>query len=123
MPHTMEWHDDEGCRRLDLESIDGIDTCLSCGSVRNFSAGPFEPPPVKVKGSEIRILQIRPGEPEDDIQCFIFTRDLDARPDYEALSYTWADETGDDTLCKTIFISSQPFRVTRNCEAALKASQ
>lgn len=116
---AMEWHD-SSCRRLDLVSFGGTDTCLSCGSFGEPTTPPKILPPIKHR-SEIRILQIQPGEPGDEVHCSVSARNLSIRPDYEAISYTWADESMDATKSKTIFMSTQAFRVTRNCEDALRA--
>lgn len=53
--------------------------------------------------------------------CLRPTR-LSQRPDYVALSYTWADQNGDRTLCDNIFLGSAwtPFAITSNCAAALR---
>ncbi|KAH8624642.1 hypothetical protein IG631_20107 [Alternaria alternata] len=44
------------------------------------------------------------------------------RPIFEAFSYTWADSTGDSSLCETIFLGPQydVLPVTTNCLAALR---
>jgi hypothetical protein len=41
---------------------------------------------------------------------------IDAPPEYYALSYTW----GDPTLCETIKIDGKRLGITRNCAAALR---
>ncbi|KAI0174664.1 heterokaryon incompatibility protein-domain-containing protein [Pestalotiopsis sp. NC0098] len=111
----MEWHD-KTCRRLDLADFGGGTSCLSCGSVR-----PTHPIlPVIKQPSDIRILRVLPGSFDDDVECEIQTEDLSKDIDYEAISYTWADETGDASHCRTISVSGQPFKITRNCEMALK---
>lgn len=53
--------------------------------------------------------------------CLKPTR-LSQRPDYVALSYTWADPNGDRTLCDRIFLGNAwtPFAITSNCAAALR---
>ncbi|KAI1075934.1 heterokaryon incompatibility protein-domain-containing protein [Whalleya microplaca] len=121
--NAMEWHD-KSCRRLDLASVQGLKSCLACGSFEESSIVE-EPdlaslhPPIKQR-SEIRILRLQCGEYDEDIHCEMFIRSLDSEPSYEAISYTWADETGDKSQYKTIFISKKPFQVTRNCENALR---
>lgn len=72
---------------------------------------------------EIRLLHL---DPYDTISqplhgCLRPTR-LSQRPDYIALSYTWADQNGDRTLCHNIFIGNAwtPFAITSNCAAALR---
>jgi len=113
----MSWHE-ISCRRPDLVSVDGIQSCLRCGSFKtSIRCSPL--PPVNQQ-SEIRILYLNPGGLDDDIHCEIHTHDLIDKPEYEAISYTWADEDGDATPCRTVFISRNPINVTRNCEMALK---
>ncbi|KAI1737542.1 HET-domain-containing protein [Xylaria scruposa] len=112
----MEWHD-TSCPRLDLFSSDGLDSCLGCGSFCTSTASLF--PPLS-KQSETRLLRLLPGNFTQDVYCEIDVWDLDSRPEYEAISYTWADETGVDDSSKTIFVSRKPLKVTRNCENALK---
>ncbi|KAI0538667.1 HET-domain-containing protein [Xylaria digitata] len=113
----MDWHD-SSCRRLDLISYDGIDSCMRCGSFSGPATALLFLP--ILKQSDIRLLHLSPGVFEQDIRCEISVHDLSSRPEYEAVSYTWADETGNDDLCKTILVSGQPLSVTRNCENALK---
>jgi hypothetical protein len=36
---------------------------------------------------EIRLLELLPGEPEQDLSCRLFTVSLDERPQYEVLIY------------------------------------
>ncbi|KAI0142732.1 heterokaryon incompatibility protein-domain-containing protein [Xylariaceae sp. FL1272] len=76
-------------------------------------------PPIKSR-SEIRILELAPEDYDDGIHCELLTKDLASKPKYKAISYTWADENGDSTKCRTIFVSGEPFSVTRNCERVLK---
>ena len=72
-------------------------------------------------GQEIRLLVIEPGSSKDGIRCNIITVNLLDKPEYEALSYTWATEDGDDSLSQTIYCDTHltTLRVTKNCEAAL----
>ncbi|KAK8030104.1 HET-domain-containing protein [Apiospora rasikravindrae] len=137
----MDWHDDS-CRRLDLVSMGGLRSCLSCGSFEEpgpqdnatsalartpssgASAEPSHHAPIHQK-SETRILILQPGEFEDPVHGDLLiadfsSNDFSSKEPYEALSYTWADESGDSTLCKTIQLSGHPFLVTANCENALR---
>ncbi|KAI1495684.1 heterokaryon incompatibility protein-domain-containing protein [Biscogniauxia marginata] len=113
----MEWHDNS-CRRLDLVSFDGIESCRRCGSFAGLTKPPLLPP-IKHR-SEIRLLRLLPGTFDEDIQCEVIIQDLSAKPEYEAISYSWADETGNSDKLEIILISGKPFRVTRNCQTALK---
>ncbi|KAI0855569.1 HET-domain-containing protein [Xylaria cubensis] len=113
----MEWHDDS-CPRLDLFSSNGLDSCLRCGSFGKSTTAHLFPP--LSKQSDTRLLRLLPGDFVQDVHCEIYVHDLSSRPEYEAISYTWADETGNDDLAKTIFVSGEPLSVTCNCENALK---
>lgn len=87
--------------------------------LHSSSDGRFLYPPVKQR-SETRLACLYPGSVADPIKCDIRMGRLENLPSYEAISYTWADESGDITKCKTIYLNSRPFFVTSNCEAALK---
>ncbi|KAI0550035.1 HET-domain-containing protein [Xylaria curta] len=113
----MEWHD-TSCPRLDLSSSNGFDSCMRCGSFSIPTTGRLFPP--LSKQSDTRLLRLLPGDFSQDVHCEISVHDLSSRPVYEAISYTWADETGNDDLSKTILVSGEPLSVTRNCENALK---
>ncbi|GAP82676.1 putative heterokaryon incompatibility protein [Rosellinia necatrix] len=113
----MDWHD-TSCRRLDLISHEGVASCLRCGSFSQ-AAPAHQFPPIS-KQTDFRLLRLSPGPFDQDIRCEICVYDISSRPGYEAVSYTWADENGNDELCRTIFVSGKPFSVTRNCENALK---
>ncbi|RYP11466.1 hypothetical protein DL765_007775 [Monosporascus sp. GIB2] len=112
----MDWHD-KSCKRLDLAVIDDIRSCIRCGSFEATKRTLL--PPIRQR-TELRILHLRAGRYSDDIVCDISTQDLSSSPQYEALSYTWATESGDTTKCKTISLSGMPFQVTQNCENALR---
>jgi hypothetical protein len=72
-------------------------------------------------GQEIRLIELLPGLPSDDIRCNIVHVNLDDDPEFEAVSYTWATEDGDDTLSKTIYTSNNAtISVTANCLSALR---
>ncbi|KAI1088261.1 heterokaryon incompatibility protein-domain-containing protein [Rostrohypoxylon terebratum] len=57
----------------------------------------------KVSQSTIRILRLSHGKPGDPLHSVLIPIALTSYPNYEAVSYTWADEMGDN-----------------NCEAALR---
>ena len=56
----------------------------------------------------------------DDVHCRLIPCKIGNLPTYEAISYTWADESGDTRKTQTIYVNSLPFYVTVNCKAALK---
>lgn len=72
---------------------------------------------------EIRLLHLDPYDTvAQPLHGFLRATKLSHRPDYIALSYTWADADGDRTLRERIFLGSAwtPFAITRNCAAALR---
>lgn len=71
---------------------------------------------------QIRLLILDPGSFRDDIQCTIVHADFNNLPQFDAISYTWADETGDATHCSQIYCGRRrnTISVTANCEAVLR---
>lgn len=73
---------------------------------------------------EVRLLIISPGLFEDALHGEITTAKLSKldRPAYDALSYTWADETGDDERSSEFLCDDDHsvIRITKNCEAAIR---
>lgn len=71
---------------------------------------------------DIRLVSLLPGPFESSVQVEFIVCDLEDPPDYEALSYTWADSNGDQSLNGSVWCDSGDRRilVTRNCEAALR---
>ncbi|RYP87396.1 hypothetical protein DL769_000492 [Monosporascus sp. CRB-8-3] len=114
-------HDDD-CNIYDLHFYGGIRTCLSCGASNADPATHDKASLYKDirQRTELRLLSVKKGEFGDEVHCLLIHCEVEKPPDYEAISYTWADESGNDTESRTIYISSSPFAVTVNCEAALK---
>ena len=54
----------------------------------------------------IRLIELLPGDWEDDIRCNILTVSLKNPPAYDALSYSWGDEPQDDPDLSADFLSS-----------------
>ncbi|KAJ0120498.1 hypothetical protein J7T55_015227 [Diaporthe amygdali] len=73
--------------------------------------------PLDTQKSEIRLVTLLPGQSRDAIRCTLSIASLDSAPEYTALSYVWGD------LSKTIPITvdNEPFDVTVNLEAGLRA--
>jgi hypothetical protein len=71
---------------------------------------------------DIRLLIIYPGLFDDPLCGEIVTANLLWKPSYDALSYTWADETGDTDRSRTIQCVkySSTIHITKNCEAAIR---
>ncbi|KAE9373094.1 HET-domain-containing protein [Stipitochalara longipes BDJ] len=69
----------------------------------------------------IRLLNLHPSlSPCDEIMISIRESRLSVSPSYEAVSYCWATEDGDDSRNCTISCDGTLIFITRNCEAALK---
>ncbi|KAK4206551.1 heterokaryon incompatibility protein-domain-containing protein, partial [Rhypophila decipiens] len=70
----------------------------------------------------LRLLRIQQAPScQDPIQCTLIHETLhQLLPPFEAISYTWADESGDSLKKATISIDSRVFGVTLNCERALR---
>src|SRR3569833_192699 len=57
-----------------------------------------------VEWDKIRLLEISPSPQSSPLHGTLRPVGLMSRPDYDALSYTWADENGDDTLRRRGYI-------------------
>jgi hypothetical protein len=122
------------CRHPDIRKLSDYRTCLACGETvferssstdSHVAAG--GPSHVYHRlnyalGQEIRLINLLPGEPSDPVRCQMLHVNLQDDPAYEAVSYTWATEDGDDSLSKAVYFvdSEQAAPVTENCEAALR---
>lgn len=121
------------CRHPDIHQFGEIRCCLSCGEA--VFETPSEPdstldgiwslkyryrPLRHGLGQEIRVMVLFAGEPLDELVCDIVVVNLADRPAYEALSYTWADRTGDASLSSEVFCGGKAIAITKNCEAALR---
>jgi hypothetical protein len=76
--------------------------------------------PLGNSGSDLRLLQIQPGQQNENLECTLqthsFKPQLFGEVSYDALSYTW----GDATSRTPISINGRRFLVTPNLEAALR---
>ena len=54
----------------------------------------------------IRLIELLPGAWEDDLRCNIHTVSLTEPPTYDALSYSWGDDSQDDPELPTDLVSS-----------------
>lgn len=124
------------CRHLDVRKFDGVRCCLACGvavfegqqHAPNVQAAPAGALPQhqytdleSSLGQEIRLVVILPGDITDPVECNIIHVNLEDDPYFEAVSYTWATEFGDDRKCKTVNLANgATLAVTENCEAVLR---
>lgn len=90
------------------------------GRLENLSRYGFPPLPSR---QHIRVLLLSParrwGHP---LHGFLQVQDLDGRPHYEALSYTWSDESGNASLERRMYIGPawDVIPITRSCSRALR---
>lgn len=90
------------------------------GRLENLSRYGF---PSLPSGQHIRVLLLSParrwGHP---LHGYLQVQDLNGRPHYEALSYTWSDESGDASLNRHIYIGPawDVMPITRSCSQALR---
>ena len=71
---------------------------------------------------EIRILRLFPGTNSTPLHGELWHATFEERPKFEALSYSWADETGDSSRTERLFIGSSwdILPITINCKRALQ---
>ncbi|KAF2651620.1 hypothetical protein K491DRAFT_565036, partial [Lophiostoma macrostomum CBS 122681] len=71
-------------------------------------------------GQEMRLLELRPGKFTDPIRCDLVHVNLRDDLVYEALSYTWATDDGDEELSKVMKCSNHIMNISVTCDAALR---
>ncbi|UQC73703.1 uncharacterized protein CLUP02_00349 [Colletotrichum lupini] len=102
---------DRGLRIISVHN----DTADACGQEKVF----YEP----LIAHKIRLLRLSAAERHHDpIHIDIRLTDLTSDPKFEALSYTWADNDGDDSKCDRVYVGKHwdILPVTRNCASALR---
>ncbi|KAI0190409.1 heterokaryon incompatibility protein-domain-containing protein [Xylaria flabelliformis] len=71
----------------------------------------------------IRVLHLSPARQwTTPLHGYLEVQDLNRRPYYEALSYTWVDEKGDAALSRTLYIGTECdiLPITESCFQALR---
>ncbi|KAK0626983.1 hypothetical protein B0T14DRAFT_562845 [Immersiella caudata] len=70
----------------------------------------------------IRILRLSKGTGSEPLHGALEVREVKYFPEYEALSYTWADASGNASRTKKLHLGREwrVFPITPNCEAALR---
>jgi hypothetical protein len=74
---------------------------------------PLRSSPSGHSGDEFRLLVLLPGQDDAEIRCEIQHASLDGPPQYEALSYTWGNPKGEESLgpCRGDPSASYPIKV------------
>lgn len=91
----------------------------------------YEPPTVLLKDTysrlnptkrEVRLVVLQPGGVDDPIQCRIIHSELTRwlPPRYEAVSYTWADQEGDNSFSAVAHTNFGDIPITLNAKAVLQ---
>ncbi len=70
----------------------------------------------QLKGENIRLLRLLPGNSEDPLQCHLLETSLQAALSYEALSYVW----GDASITEPILCDGDTVNITTNLAHALR---
>lgn len=75
-----------------------------------------------LQARKIRILELLPGDFDEPLRGNLRIEDLQFKPEFEALSYTWTDESGDASKSEIIFLESRHdiLPITTNCANALR---
>lgn len=79
-----------------------------------------------VKREDIRLVCLMPGNYQDGLCCVLIHASLESGIKYEAVSYTWATEDGDESLSQSIICGylgealQRNIWITVNCESALR---
>ncbi|KLU92887.1 hypothetical protein MAPG_11748 [Magnaporthiopsis poae ATCC 64411] len=85
------------------------------------SNAPYRSSPLRSR-DQFRVLILSPGSFGDPLQGELMACSIARPPSYDALSYTWADETGDATKSSDLTLKggAGSIRLTKNCDAAMR---
>ena len=129
------------CHHPDVRNFGEIHCCLSCGSARipkvdwplkqadahvtGIPGSPitrYEYQPLHYElGKEVRLVTLQSGEFDDDLYCEISHKNLEDNPHYQAVSYTWADQSGDASFTKAVLCrNGGQIPITESCDGALR---
>ncbi|KAE9971741.1 hypothetical protein BLS_004319 [Venturia inaequalis] len=93
-----------------------VDGYIADENHENTECGPpFCYGPLPDSQKHMRLLQILPGAPQDDVRCFMYSVALEDCPEYEALSYCW----GNATDLTSILINGHSLDITTSLRCAL----
>jgi hypothetical protein len=131
----------QNCAHKDIRQIDNLRCCISCGetlhlwhrqlSQRDQSSQRIQTDPSSPRlshiysdlslstGIAIRLIVLFPGSSSEPLCCTVNTANPH-KEEYDAISYTWATEDGDDSKTGRIHCPDGVVAITENCEAALR---
>ncbi|KAJ8108311.1 hypothetical protein OPT61_g8258 [Boeremia exigua] len=123
--------DSNACRHADVREFDGLRSCLGCGETR-FREDVASTDQVQTeqeyiytdlrcleRGRTIRLVVLAPGDHDDPICCTLVLSGM-VHSEYDAVSYTWATEDGDDSKSHILYVDGSVMKVTQNCHSALR---
>ncbi|GKT57761.1 hypothetical protein ColTof3_05100 [Colletotrichum tofieldiae] len=137
-PSSLSFVEDNDATHIDVESVLPVEEPSSSSNTTkqnqsppssaapanssNHGRGPTRPLYERLFARKIRILRLLPGAYGDPIRGELLTKDLAFKPEYEALSYTWADQSGDTSRTQRIFLGKRwdIMTITVNCANALR---
>ncbi|KAK4171886.1 heterokaryon incompatibility protein-domain-containing protein [Triangularia setosa] len=109
----------QGTGASDLESNSSSSTLAQQYRTYHQSLVPSD----EVIGNDsIRLLRLSKGKGTDPLHGTLEIQELKYFPEYEALSYTWADANGHASRTRKLYLGKEwaVFPITTNCEAALR---
>src|SRR5947207_15841718 len=92
-------------------------------SVGSKSSRKYQHQPLKSPEKETRLLELNPGDISAPLSCKIHSVDVEHTPlRYEAVSYTWALQDGDASLCSEISVepTDTVVMISTSCENMLR---
>jgi hypothetical protein len=109
------------CSRPDLGELDGCITCFGCGYLLPPANYEYQE---LTSSNEIRLARLMSGRFEEPIVCELFHCGIGEKP-FQAISYTWADESGESEPLEQITIklpnsATSYIQATPNSVAALR---
>ncbi|SMR60148.1 unnamed protein product [Zymoseptoria tritici ST99CH_3D1] len=76
--------------------------------------GPLKHEPLRDSETQIRLIRLKPGRQDDNIELELTTWDFAISPNYHAISYTWGAD-----VRRIVFINGLAHWVRHNCHYAL----
>lgn len=133
----------DNCRHTDIRAFDNVRCCMSCGfaiveedeipaaiSEANNDFGLLSRasrrPYVHKRlnhhlGKQVRLVIIESAAYEAELRCRILHVNLDDRPQFYAVSYTWGDQHGEASLSHCVVCHDGTYiKISANCDRVLR---